>query len=420
MKSKLTYKSTAVSCYIGFAVQAIINNFPSLLFVIFRTYLGITISQLASLVSALFLTQLAVDIFSIRWVDKLGYRVTAVISHVFSAAGLVLLGFLPRMMENSYVALIICSMIYAVGAGFQETVLSPIVESISDELDSGAMSILHSFYCLGQCLTVIVTTVFIKIFGEQYWYVLAWLLALVPAYNTYRFMRVPIRKTLSAEEKTPLKELFSSRIFIVAMIVMIGGGASELSMVQWSSMFAEKGLGVSKVIGDLLGPCLFAVFMFIGRVVCGKVEEKINLQKALMVCSVMSFICYLTSALSLNAFLSLAGCALCGFAVSIMWPGTLTLAASRYPKGGAAMFSILALCGDLGCSFGPWLSGKVSDLSRQNENIILFASKFSLDAEQAGLRMGMLVSAVFPLLILLGLLFFREKKQTKQNHHKTQ
>lgn len=413
MSKKLTYKSTAVSCYIGFAVQAIINNFPSLLFVIFRTHLGITISQLATLVSTLFLTQLAVDIFSIKWVDRIGYRITAVVSHVFSAAGLILLGFLPRMMENSYAALIICSMIYAVGAGFQETVLSPIVESISDELDSGAMSILHSFYCLGQCLTVVVTTVFIKIFGEQYWYVLAWLLALVPAYNTYRFMRVPMRKTLSAEEKTPLKELFSSRIFIVAMIVMVGGGASELSMVQWSSMFAEKGLGVSKIVGDLLGPCLFAVFMFIGRVVCGKVEEKINMQKALSVCAVCAFVCYVTAAVSLNPFLSLTGCALCGFAVSIMWPGTLTLAAARYPKGGAAMFSVLALCGDLGCSFGPWLAGKVSDIARQNEAIVNFALKFSLDAEQAGLRMGMLAASVFPIVILLGLLFFKDKKQTQ-------
>lgn len=413
MRKKLTYKSTAVSCYIGFAVQAIINNFPSLLFVIFRTHLGITISQLATLVSTLFMTQLAVDIFSIKWVDKMGYRVTAVVSHVFSATGLIMLGFLPRIMENSYAGLIICSVIYAIGAGFQETVLSPIVESISDELDSGAMSILHSFYCLGQCITVIVTTLFIKIFGEQYWYVLAWLLALVPIYNTYRFSRVPMRKTLSAEEKTPLKELFSSRIFIIAMIVMVGGGASELSMVQWSSMFAEKGLGVSKVLGDLLGPCLFAVFMFIGRILCGKKEEQINMQKALMICSVMSFVCYVTAAVSLNPFLSLAGCALCGFSVSIMWPGTLTLAAARYPKGGAAMFSILALCGDLGCSFGPWLAGKVSDLSRQNKSIVEFALKFSLDAEQAGLRMGMLVAAVFPLIILTGLFFFKDSKQTK-------
>ncbi|MBE6783427.1 MAG: MFS transporter [Ruminococcaceae bacterium] len=413
MSKKLTYKSTAVSCYIGFAVQAIINNFPSLLFVIFRTYLGITISQLATLVSTLFLTQLAVDIFSIKWVDKMGYRLTAVISHVFSTIGLVLLGILPRVMTHSYVALIICSIIYAIGAGFQETVLSPIVESISDELDSGAMSILHSFYCLGQCLTVVVTTVFIKIFGEQYWYVLAWLLALVPAYNTYRFARVPMRRTLSEEEKTPLKELFSSRIFIVAMIVMVGGGASELSMVQWSSMFAEKGLGVSKVVGDLLGPCLFAVFMFIGRTVCGKTEGRFNLQKALMVCSAGSFVCYVTAAVSLNPFISLAGCALCGFAVSIMWPGTLTLASSRYPKGGASMFGVLALCGDLGCSFGPWLSGKVSDIARQNEQIVNFATRFSLDAEQAGLRMGMLAASVFPLVILFGLMFFREKKRTK-------
>ncbi len=411
MKSKLTYKSTAISCYIGFAVQAIINNFPSLLFVIFRTYFGITISQLAGLVSVLFLTQLAVDVFSIKYVDIMGYRMTALVSHAFSAAGLVLLGILPRVMENSYAGLVICSMVYAVGAGFQETVLSPIVDSISDELGSGAMSFLHSFYCLGQCMTVVVTTVFIKIFGEEYWYVLAFLLAIIPAYNFMRFLFVPMKPTLTKEEKTPLKELFSSRIFIIAMIVMIGGGASELSMVQWSSMFAEKGLGVSKMTGDLLGPCLFAVFMFAGRLLGAKFEEKVNMRRLLMLSSVLSVICYFTAGFSLNPYLSLAGCALCGFSVSLMWPGTLTLAASKYPGGGAAMFSVLALCGDLGCSFGPWLAGKVSDAAQSNRHIVEFASRFMLDGEQAGLRTGMIVSALFPIIIFIGLMFFKDKKQ---------
>ncbi len=411
MKSKFTYKSTAISCYIGFAVQAIINNFPSLLFVIFREQLGVTISDLASLVSVLFLTQLSVDIFSIKYVDKMGYRVTALISHAFSAVGLVLLGILPRVSSTPFYALVFCSVIYAIGAGFQETVLSPIVDSISDELKSGAMSFLHSFYCIGQCLTVVVTTIFIKLFGEEYWYILSFVLALVPTYNFIRFLLVPMKPTLTKNEKTPLRELFSSRIFLVAMVVMIGGGASELSMVQWSSMFAEKGLGVSKMTGDLLGPSFFAVFMFIGRVLCSKFEEKIDIKKLLSACSAMCILCYLAAALSLNAYLSLAGCALCGFAVSAMWPGTLTLAAQKYPRGGAAMFSILALCGDLGCSFGPWLSGKVSDLAQRNDFILNFAARFSLSAEQAGLRTGMAVSSAFPLLILIAFLFFKEKKQ---------
>ncbi len=411
MRSKLTYKSTAISCYIGFAVQSIINNFPSLLFVIFRKSFGITISELASLISVLFLTQLAVDIFSIKYVDRMGYRATALVSHAFSAMGLFLLGIFPRVMENSYAGLVICSVIYAIGAGFQETVLSPIVDSISDELGSGAMSFLHSFYCLGQCMTVIVTTVFLKLFGEGSWYILAFILALLPAYNFIRFLLVPMKPSLTKEEKTPLKELFSSRLFIIAMVVMIGGGASELSMVQWSSMFAEKGLGVSKVTGDLLGPCLFAVFMFLGRIFGAKFEEKINMQKLLMVFSVLAFICYLTAALSLNPYLSLAGCALCGVGVSLMWPGTLTIAASKFPRGGASMFSVLALCGDLGCSFGPTLAGKVSDAAQHNEAIVSVASRFALDAEQAGLRTGMMISALFPLIIFIGLIFFREKKQ---------
>ncbi len=413
MKNRFTYKSTAISCYIGFFIQAIINNFPSLLFVIFREQFSITITELASLVSILFLTQLCVDIFSIKYVDKMGYRMTALVSHFFSAAGLIMLGFLPRICENSYIALVVCSITYAIGAGFQETVLSPIVESISDELDGSSMSFLHSFYCVGQCVTVLLTTLFIKIFSEQYWYILSILWALVPAYNFFRFLFVPMKPPLKKEEKTPIRELLSSKFFIIAMIVMVGGGASELAMVQWSSMFAEKGLGVSKVMGDLLGPMLFAAFMFLGRQLCAKFEKKIDIQKILFACAALAVCCYLLTALSLNPYLSLAGCAVCGLAVSCMWPGTLTLASNKFPRSGAAMFSILALCGDLGCSAGPYLAGRVSDLAQTNADIIEFGLRFGLDAEQIALRTGIASATVFPMIIIIGFLFFREKKQKK-------
>ncbi len=413
MKNKFTYKSTAISCYIGFFIQAVINNFPSLLFVIFREQFGVTLTELASLVSVLFLTQLAVDIFSIKYVDKMGYRMTALVSHLFSALGLILLSFLPRVSENSYISLVVCSVIYAIGAGFQETVLSPIVESISDELGGSSMSFLHSFYCVGQCATVLITTVFIKIFSEEYWYILSLLWALVPAYNFFRFLYVPMKKPPKKEEKTLIRELVSSRFFVIAMIVMVGGGASELAMVQWSSMFAEKGLGVSKVLGDLLGPMLFAAFMFLGRQLCARFEGKIDIRKILFVCAVLCVCCYITTAFSLNSYISLAGCALCGLSVSCMWPGTLTLASNKFPRAGAAMFSILALCGDMGCSLGPYVAGRISDLAQTNSSIIEIGLRFGLDAEQTALRTGIASATVFPMIIIIGFLFFKEKKQKK-------
>lgn len=413
MKNKFTYKSTAISCYIGFFVQAVINNFPSLLFVIFREQFGVTLTELASLVSVLFLTQLAVDIFSIKYVDRIGYRLTALVSHFFSAVGLIMLGILPRMTENAYLSLVVCSVTYAIGAGFQETVLSPIVESISDELGGSSMSFLHSFYCVGQCFTVLITTLFIKVFSEGYWYILCFLWALVPIYNFMRFLFVPMKAPPQKEEKTPIRELLKSKFFIIAMIIMVGGGASELAMVQWSSMFAEKGLGVSKVTGDLLGPMLFAVFMFLGRQMCARFEEKINIKKILFFCSCLCVVCYIVTSVSLNPYISLFACAICGFSVSCMWPGTLTLASNKFPNSGATMFSILALCGDIGCSLGPFIAGRVSDLAQTNEAIINFASRFSLDAEQASLRTGIISATIFPIIIIVGFLCFKEKKQKK-------
>ncbi len=408
---KSKYKSTLNSCYIGYIVQAVVNNFPSLLFVIFRKFFGVTISQLANLILVLFLTQLAVDVVSIKLIDKIGFRKSAVIAQIFSALGLIMLGILPNVMTHTYPALIISAVFYAIGAGFQETVLSPIADSIADEFQGGTLLFLHSFYSVGQILAVLVTTVAIKIFGEEYWYILPFVWAVIPIYNTFRFLKVPLHDTLKKEEKTPLKELLSSKSFILSVILMVGAGASELSMAQWSSMFAEKGLNVSKMTGDLLGPCLFAVFMFGGRILSGITEKKIDTKKMLLLCSVLCVICYLVTAFSLNGYLALAGCGICGFAIAIMWPGTLAVTSEKFPKGGAAMFSILALFGDVGCSVGPWVSGKISDISQRNDFVLQTAVKYGLTAEQAGLRCGMLISAVFPLMMIICLLLFKNKKE---------
>ena len=288
------------------------------------------------------------------------------------------------------------------GGGLIEVIISPIVDSCPGDAKASAMSLLHSFYCWGQVGVVLITTLLLRLIGEDLWFIIPILWSLLPLYNLFRFLKVPLMPTVPEEEKTPLKTLFTSKIFLVALLLMLCAGASELAMSQWSSLFAERALGVTKVIGDLLGPCLFAVFMGIGRTIYGVWGEKIHLTGAMVFCAALCILCYLGTALFENPWLSLLSCALCGFSVSLMWPGTFSLTSAAYPKGGTAMFGILAVLGDVGCSVGPALMGAVSGAVSGNAKIA--ASFPNLTADQLGLKSGMLFSAVFPAFILIGVL----------------
>ena len=339
---------------------------------------------------------------SVKYVDRIGYRKSAVIAHALAFSGLVMQGTLPNMLPAPYVGLVLATIVNGVGGGLIEVIISPIVDSCPGDAKASAMSLLHSFYCWGQVGVVLITTLLLRLIGEDLWFIIPILWSLLPLYNLFRFLKVPLMPTVPEEEKTPLKTLFTSKIFLVALLLMLCAGASELAMSQWSSLFAERALGVTKVIGDLLGPCLFAVFMGIGRTIYGVWGEKIHLTGAMVFCAALCILCYLGTALFENPWLSLLSCALCGFSVSLMWPGTFSLTSAAYPKGGTAMFGILAVLGDVGCSVGPALMGAVSGAVSGNANIA--ASFPNLTADQLGLKSGMLFSAVFPAFILIGVL----------------
>lgn len=402
MEKTQNFKSTVFACYRGYITQGIVNNLSPLFFVLFQNKFGISYSLISALILCNFVTQVITDMLSVKYVDRIGYRKSAVIAHALAFLGLVMQGTLPNVLPAPYVGLVLATIVNGVGGGLIEVIISPIVDSCPGDAKASAMSLLHSFYCWGQVGVVLITTLLLRLIGEDLWFILPILWSLLPLYNLFRFLKVPLMPTVPEEEKTPLKTLFTSKIFLVALLLMLCAGASELAMSQWSSLFAERALGVTKVIGDLLGPCLFAVFMGIGRTIYGVWGEKIHLTGAMVFCAALCILCYLGTALFENPWLSLLSCALCGFSVSLMWPGTFSLTSAAYPKGGTAMFGILAVLGDVGCSVGPALMGAVSGAVSGNANIA--ASFPNLTADQLGLKSGMLFSAVFPAFILIGVL----------------
>lgn len=404
---KLGYRHTAYAAYGGFISQAITNNLAPLLFILFKTRFGVNDEQLGRLIVFNFGTQIVADVVATKWGDRWGYRKSAVIAHILCAAGLVLMGILPMVTKDAYAGLCIAAVLYAFGGGFIEVVISPIIDSLPGEEKDKAMSLAHSFYCWGQMAVVLLTTAAIKLFGFGRWYLLPILWALIPAANAVLFTRVPVAATVSEKDRTPMKALLSNKLFFLAMIMMVASGASELAMSQWSSLFAEQGLKVNKLAGDLLGPCLFAFCQACGRTLYGMFGEKIDLNRALAASGALCVACYLTAVLSGNPVLALAGCALCGLSVALMWPGTLSVTAARFPMGGTAMFGILAVCGDIGGSLGPWVTGIVSDALQKTD----LAVRFSLTNEQLGLRGGLLIAAVFPLMLFVSTLITAHRRE---------
>lgn len=393
------YISTKIACYTGYFVQAIINNLAPLFYVVFQNEFGINYTKISWLIMLNFVTQLFVDIISVKVISKLGYRVSIVLAHIFSSVGLCLLGILPRAMENSYIGLVIPIIIYAIGSGLIEVLVSPIVEGLPLENKSGEMSLLHSFYCWGQMSVVLLTTVAIKFVGSANWVYAPICWAIIPFINMFMFMKVPIFPPVpEGEDEMKVSELFKSGTFILLAVLMLCSGASELAMSQWASTFAEKSLGVDKLTGDLLGPCLFAFLMASGRVVFGLVGDKIDIKKVLGFSAALCVASYLISTLSKNPIASLIGCGLCGLSVATMWPGVFSFAAKIFPRGGTPLFAMLAVFGDFGCAFGPWLAGVVSDGIR--------ASTIDFDP----LKFGLAVSVIFPVTMIVTTVILSKKK----------
>lgn len=411
---KLTYRHTAVGCCLGMITQAIVSNLAPILFIIFKENYLLSDEQLGRLIVFNFGTQIVADLVATKYCDKLGHRFFVVLAHIMCTLGLIAISVLPGILPVPYVGLCIAAVVYAFGGGIIEVCVSPIVESLPGDEKARMMSLTHSFYCWGQMATVAVTTLAIWLIGRSVWRIIPLAWAVVPLFNVFFLSKVPMQPSIPEEKRTPIKDLFKNRLFIIGMLMMIASGSSELSMSQWASLFVEESLGVTKVMGDLLGPCLFAFTMALTRVFFGIYGERISLEKALLVSSIMCVVCYLAAVFF--PALTLAGCACSGFTVAIMWPGTLSTGAKRFPLAGTALFGLYAICGDIGCSVGPWLAGIVSDLVNGSEKLVSFGVSLGWSEPSVGLRTGLFASTLFPVMLVVCsviLILDQKKSQSK-------
>lgn len=380
------YNKTITACFVGYIVQAIVNNFVPLLFLTFHRIYSIPLTQITLLVTLNFAIQLLVDLLSVGFVDRLGYRTCMVLAHMFSAVGFVLLTILPDLMSSAFWGILLSVMVYAVGGGLLEVLVSPVVEACPTDNKEKTMSMLHSFYCWGHVGVVLLSTVFFRLFGIENWKILALVWALIPLANAVAFMKVPVAPLLAeGDTGMSVKELLRNKMFWLLLLMMLCSGASEQAVSQWASALMEKEFGISKTVGDLVGPMTFAVLMGTARAYYGKRGDRMNLDRFMVFSCGLAIAAYLGIALLPIPALSLVCCGLCGLSVGIMWPGTFSKASVVLRKGGTAMFALLALCGDLGCSLGPTVVGFVSGLANDN------------------LKLGILVAVVFPAMLLWGL-----------------
>lgn len=390
MTEQKNYKKTLIACYLGFVTQAISANYAPLLFITFISTYGVTLEMVAMVPMVFYLTQLIVDSAATKFADIIGYRICVTASQVLSALGLVCMAFLPDLLPVPFVGILISVILYAIGSGLIEVLVSPIVEACPFENKDGMMSLLHSFYCWGAMGVIIGSTLFFAVFGIENWKILTCIWALIPFLNTFNFLKCPIERLVEDGNSMRIRQLFRLPVFWLMILLMVCAGASEATMAQWASAFTESALGVSKTVGDLAGPCLFAMFMGISRMLYGKFSEKLNLTKVMLGCGILCTACYLLASLSSLPILGLAGCALCGTAVGIMWPGTISISSQKCPRGGTAMFAFLALAGDLGATVSPAMAGTLADMTGGN------------------LKTGLFAAAVFPVLLVIGLVILHK------------
>ena len=405
------YNLTRNACFLGYIIQAVVNNLLSILFVIFaaKPY-NIGQEQLGRLVFINFFAQLLIDYLSIYIVPKLGYRKCVVFGQASSALGFLMLGILPKVLPV-YLGLTVSTLFLAMGSGLIEVLISPIMEALPGKNKARNMSLLHSFYCWGQSATIILSSIILLIFGKEKWNYLPFFWSLFPLINTLLFIKAPILK-LSGDINSSFKlsSVFKEKKIFLYLFLMFAAGISELTIVQWLSFFTEVGFGLEKWVGDFLGPCVFAIFMGIGRVLYALIAPKISTKKILLVSSGLCFVCYITISISNSIVLGIISCGLCGLSVSTMWPGVINLATRNFKNISASLFSLLALFGDLGCAVGPWFLGIVSDRSVSGNMADSFAKLFNLTGGLPSVQLGFLFVSIIPLFMFISLLYSKFSK----------
>jgi MFS family permease len=405
-----SYQLTTISCFVGIFCQAISSNITAILFIPLMTLYGLSYVHLGLLVGINFTTQVMVDIIASRLVDRFGFRVFVLPSDILAVIGLVLFGLTPFIFSNVLAGLILSTIIFSAACGLQEVMLSPIVNAIPHDAKGPAMALMHSFYAWGQTATIVITTLFLFVFGIRSWQIIVLLWAIVPLVNFFMFLAAPFPGVVHEDQRLTMRDLLFKPYYLIALLAILGGAATELVMNQWSSTFSEKVLELPKITGDLLGMTGFAVLLGLGRVFYGRFGHKMNMNNVLIASAGTAVACYVIVAVSPVHAISLIACAVCGLAASLLWPGTLVITAEKYPLAGAWIFAILAAAGDVGAAVGPFAAGLVTDFTRVLPAAVDWAARLGLTPDQFAIRAAILLAALFPA-ITMGCHWFLRNRQ---------
>lgn len=403
MNKNTSYNGAMGACYLGYVVLAIIINLTPILFMPLQKIYHISFSQLGGLIFVNFCVQVVSDLAFGKPADRYGVRIFAILAQVCTILGLVIFAFAADLFADVFVGLVIGTVLFSIGGGLLELLLNPIAASIPiNARKSAAMNLLHSFYSWGQIFVIIVTTLLVHFWGDYIWKWIALIWTIVPILTLILFSKVKLPPIVrEGKVRTPLREIVKSKYFLLIILALVMGAASEHVMGEWSSTFLERAAKLPKIIGDVAGVCLFAAMMGIGRVIYYKTGGK-HLHQIITIGAILACASYIIIALSHEPLMALASCALCGLSVSIMWPGCIVLAHERFPDAGTTMYSLLGASGDIGAAFAPWLVGIVTDV---------VAVQHGADI---GLKAGMLVVAVFPAIMVVAMLLLNKHKNEKE------
>lgn len=396
---KNTFTRTKIACYTVNVSMSVVGNLSPLLFITFHDLYGISYSLLGLLVLVNFCTQLCIDLIFSFFSNKFNIPLVLRVMPALTLAGLALYALAPVIFPSAvYLGLVLGTILFSVSGGLAEVLISPVIAAIPADNPEREMSKLHSVYAWGVVAVILFGTLFLLAFGQQNWQWLTVTLMLIPLLAFVAFLRAEIPQMQSGEKSSGSVGQLKNKTLWLCVVGIFLGGASECTMAQWASGYLEQALSIPKVWGDIFGVALFSLTLGLGRSLYAKFGK--NAEKILLLGSIGAAVCYLVAALSNVAVLGLSACALTGLCVSMLWPGSLIVSSERIPDGGVFVYALMAAGGDLGGSVGPQLVGLITDGVAASPFASELAASLNLTAEQIGMKCGMLVGAVFPLLAI--------------------
>lgn len=392
-------KLVKYACYTASLSMSVVGNLPALLFITFRNLYGISYSLLGLLAVIFFFTQLVIDLVFSFFSHKFNIPLTVKAIPFITLSGMILYVLSPILFpDNVYIGLVLGTIVFSSAAGLGEVLISPVIAALPSDDPDREMSKLHSVYAWGVVPVIIISTLFLLFFGGKMWQILVSLFMVVPLLSAILFLKVKIPPMETPEKVSGALNLLKNKSVLFCVLAIFLGGAAECTMAQWASGYIEQALGIDKIWGDMFGVALFGAMLGLGRTAYAKCGR--NIEKILFLGSLGAAVCYLAAAFVPVPAVGLVACGVTGLCVSMLWPGTLIVASDRHPAGGVFIYALMAAGGDMGASAGPQLVGSVTDFAMSNGALINMAADFGITPEQLGMKLGMFVGALFPIVAI--------------------